>query len=46
VGTSITNSSTVSINVSWNNYGKIVGDQTSNEVISNVSIKTGKPWDK
>ena len=46
VGTSITNSSTVSINVSWNNYGKIVGDQTSNKVISNVSIKTGKPWDK
>lgn len=46
VGTSITNSSTVSINISWNNYGKIVGDQTSNKVISNVSIKTGKPWDK
>lgn len=46
IGTNITNSSTASINVAGDNNGTIIGDQTRNKVISNVTIKTGKSWDK
>lgn len=45
VGTSIKNSSTVSINVGGDNNGAIFGDLTSNVVINNSNIKSGKSWD-
>ncbi len=44
VGTSIKNSSTVSINVGWDNNGYIYGDVTSSKVIN--TTKTARSWGK